>query len=491
MPGSSASLGYPAGAGGTGGFTPVQNLTQASGANPPGGGVDATGPYPGSASEAARGGALYQKLLAEFRANPPQGIPPDGARFGITKGTPEEWARFGVAVAKEESSFDPKTKNLGDAGGSFGVFQYSHQQVPGNNAYDVDASVKAFVRDSNQAAKNPGGFGNYGERGSSIMANRFNVIGIRPQRTIRSLPAANQIANQAGAPATAAVDPSKVSLLKTAQTSEIDLSGMLGPDRLSPQGLARAADGSSLVEQVQGQVAGTRKGGIDPRLDAAFQYAAEQAGLRVRVTSGGQRMQGAPGATGSHRHDQGKAADFDLVDPKTGAVVSRDDPRRLAFIEAASRAGAGGAGYGYMSDALKLHMGITGSGAKVGEGLGAYAGNKAEQEATARGIAQSKTFDVSQLGRKPPNITTLALKRNDDEDATRKIVDSSLVNSMANKVMTGKAAIDIEVGSSKQASAGDSDQGLFNPTRSKSAAQMPNTVSNTKDDKSSASSEEE
>jgi len=89
-------------------------------------------------------------------------------------------------------------------------------------------------------------------------------------------------------------------------------------------------------------------------------------------------------------------------------------------------------------------------------------------------------------------ITTLAVKRNDDDDATRKIVDSSLVNSMASQVMKGKANIDIDVGGAgKQASADDSDKGLFNQTRSKSTPQMPNTPSNTKDDKSAASSEEE
>lgn len=152
------------------------------------------------------------------------------------------------------------------------------------------------------------------------------------------------------------------------------------------------ASGGGLVEQAQQRVAGTRKGAIDPRLQQALDYAANQAGVKVRVTSGGQRMPGAPGATGSHRHDQGKAGDFDIVDPKTGKLLSRDDPRRLKFMEEAAAAGAGGAGAGYMSDPLKVHMGITGKESVVGKGMGAYAGNAAERAAVDRGIARSKNF---------------------------------------------------------------------------------------------------
>jgi len=108
-------------------------------------------------------------------------------------------------------------------------------------------------------------------------------------------------------------------------------------------------------------------------------------------------MAGAPGATGSVRHDQGRAADFDLIDPKTNKVIGRNDPRRLSFIESASRAGAGGAGFGYMTHdtaKLKMHMGLTGSRGIVGQGLGAYAGTKEERAAVSRGIAQSKNFNL-------------------------------------------------------------------------------------------------
>jgi hypothetical protein len=118
------------------------------------------------------GGALYDKLLAEFRANPPKGVPPDGARFGITHGTPEEYARFGASVAHAESGFNPRVKNLSDPGGSFGVLQYSHSQAYGN-AYDVDNSVRAFVRDTNASV---------GGLRHGILGRRFSTIGSHPER---------------------------------------------------------------------------------------------------------------------------------------------------------------------------------------------------------------------------------------------------------------------------------------------------------------------
>lgn len=146
------------------------------------------------------------------------------------------------------------------------------------------------------------------------------------------------------------------------------------------------------VIQAQAREAGTRKGALDARLVAALQYAAEKSGLRVRVTSGGQRMEGARGAKGSHRHDLGLAGDFDLLD-EHGNIVARNDPRRIQFLEEASAAGAGGAGVGYMKDEgrLKIHMGITGSGGPhaVGKGLGQYFkefGTSEENYAIAKGV---------------------------------------------------------------------------------------------------------
>ena len=159
-----------------------------------------------------RGAALYQKLLTEFQKNPPQGLPPDAARFGITKGTPEEWARFGTSVAHAESGFNPKLANTSDTGGSFGAFQYAHGQVPGGNAYDTDASVKAFVRDANASAVNPKGL-----RGG-ILGQRFSTIGKHPDRGAAYLSHASKLGGAGAArapsdddkglpPATPNVDP--------------------------------------------------------------------------------------------------------------------------------------------------------------------------------------------------------------------------------------------------------------------------------------------
>jgi hypothetical protein len=168
-----------------------------------------------SADKSGRGTALYQKLLTEFQKNPPKGVPPDAARFGITKGTPEEWARFGVSIAHAESGFDPKTKNLADPGGSFGVFQYAHNQVPGGNAYDVDASVKAFVRDTNASA---------GGLRKGILGQRFSTIGKNPGRGAAYLSQAGKIAAgdaTSGAPRTgAAAIPSGSMLAATGQAPE-------------------------------------------------------------------------------------------------------------------------------------------------------------------------------------------------------------------------------------------------------------------------------
>lgn len=111
------------------------------------------------------------------------------------------------------------------------------------------------------------------------------------------------------------------------------------------------------VRERQRAVAGTRKGALDPRLKAALDYASAQTGLTVDVTSGGQRMHGARGAVGSHRHDQGRAADFNLRDEK-GRIVHPDDPRAIAFYEHAARAGVTGGGSKYMRDPTKIHLDI-------------------------------------------------------------------------------------------------------------------------------------
>lgn len=137
------------------------------------------------------GESTYRKLLTAFRKSSAIGtVPSDGERFGITTGSAEEWARFGTAVAKAESGFNPRVKNLSDPGGSFGIFQYAHNQVPGGNAYNVDASIKAFVRDAESSAE-------AGTLRGGILGQRFSTIGSHPERIAKHLGEAGEAPSEA------------------------------------------------------------------------------------------------------------------------------------------------------------------------------------------------------------------------------------------------------------------------------------------------------
>jgi len=187
------------------------------------------------------------------------------------------------------------------------------------------------------------------------------------------------IGNRAGIPGgTAGVGPERGRV----QSASIDPNQQTGP--------AAPGEGGGVTE-AQGRVAAVRKGALDPQLREALEYAAEASGVGVRVTSGGQRMEGAPGRVGSLRHNQGKAADFDVIDPKTGKILALDDPRRVKFLEESAAAGAGGTGTQYMDDPRKIHAGITGAAGVVGQGLGAYSGPAHEREAVARGLRRMMT----------------------------------------------------------------------------------------------------
>lgn len=142
-------------------------------------------------------------------------------------------------------------------------------------------------------------------------------------------------------------------------------------------------DTSQRVTEAQQKLAGTRRGALDSRLRAVLDYASEKTGLTAEVFSGGQRMPGAPGATGSYRHDRGMAADFKLYD-KEGRLVPHTDPRAVAFIEHAFSAGAlsGGAAQGYMG-AYSIDLGIV-PGPSGTAGL--YYGSQEQREAARRGL---------------------------------------------------------------------------------------------------------
>jgi len=196
----------------------------------------------------------------------------------------------------------------------------------------------------------------------------------------------------AGAPTTAPPDPSqasKVSILKTRATEPGQAPTLppelTSPTRMAPPSAQTAAGGRGAgnIIEAQNKEAGVRKGAISADLKQAFQYASAQTGLTVRVTSGGQRMAGATGATGSHRHDSGDAADFDLID-KDGNKVPHADPRALEFVYHATRAGVkgGGAADSYMGQ-YKIHLDVVG--AARGGGPGIYTGSRQLKESFARG----------------------------------------------------------------------------------------------------------
>ena len=101
---------------------------------------------------------------------------------------------------------------------------------------------------------------------------------------------------------------------------------------------------------------GTRDQDITARMRSILENAGTNAGVDVRVTSGGQPSNGVEGVsrTGSHRHDDGRAADVQLI--SNGRTLNVNNPADLPviqnFINETKLAGATGfgAGNGYMGD---------------------------------------------------------------------------------------------------------------------------------------------
>ena len=141
---------------------------------------------------------------------------------------------------------------------------------------------------------------------------------------------------------------------------------------------AGAGEYGGTVKELQSKIAGIRRGALAAPVRSALDYASAQTGLTVEVGSGGQRMEGAPGATGSHRHDGGMAADFKLRDSQ-GNLVNINDPRAINFYRAAARAGmaGGGAAHSYMGD-YTTHL-------DPGHRGGVYAGSGEFRTAIAEG----------------------------------------------------------------------------------------------------------
>lgn len=104
----------------------------------------------------------------------------------------------------------------------------------------------------------------------------------------------------------------------------------------------------------------TRDEPISPELMAVLEAAARVAGVDVRIASGGQPSTGS-NRVGSHRHDQGNAADLQIT--KDGRALDFTNPVDRAvfqtFVSAAARNGATGIGAGtdYMGPST-IHVGF-------------------------------------------------------------------------------------------------------------------------------------
>jgi hypothetical protein len=114
----------------------------------------------------------------------------------------------------------------------------------------------------------------------------------------------------------------------------------------------------TLVKQLQ---SGVRNKPLAEELTKQLAYAAKQVGVIAEVVSGGQPESG-PNRVGSHRHDLGRSADLKLRDPKTGLILSMNNPEDRArmeqFVRESVHAGATGvgAGVGYMGPET-MHIG--------------------------------------------------------------------------------------------------------------------------------------
>jgi hypothetical protein len=130
---------------------------------------------------------------------------------------------------------------------------------------------------------------------------------------------------------------------------------------------------AKLVYNNQGKI---RDKKLKPDLEQLLKDAADNSGIdTVSVTSGGQDKIGTPNAkrTGSTRHDDGNAADIQLLD--NGDVLDFDNQRKQfeAFVTAAASLGATGIGAGAQYMGTKtIHVGF---GSKLVWGAGGKAVN--------------------------------------------------------------------------------------------------------------------
>lgn len=159
------------------------------------------------------------------------------------------------------------------------------------------------------------------------------------------------------------------------------------------------------VIERQSDVAETRRGALNPTLKRQINYASNQAGIYSEVFSGGQRMEGAPGAVGSTRHDKGNAADVYLYRMENGKKVylnqKNPEDREIMkkFMRESVRAGATGVGSGpgYMEDERNGRSGI-----HIGGGSDTYWGAGGSQSNAPSWVAEA--WNEGRAGRKAFNL---------------------------------------------------------------------------------------
>ena len=146
---------------------------------------------------------------------------------------------------------------------------------------------------------------------------------------------------------------------------------------------------------------GTRNLSLEPKMENLLRQTAEEIGVDVVITSGGQvpltecrrqsgsdnYLNGKKVRTGSLRHDYGSAAD--LYIQNNGELIRGDTPLFLSFVQAFFRNGGrgGGCSPGYMGPNT-MHLDIVGTdrgGGIVWESTGAF------QAVLNRGIAEQTT----------------------------------------------------------------------------------------------------
>ena len=160
----------------------------------------------------------------------------------------------------------------------------------------------------------------------------------------------------------------------TPLTRSIDASGNLIPPAAAAGFNSDSVANPEIkrVLQLQEETANVRKGALDPdfanTMELTAQKLAETTNRNIvfEVTSGGQRMEGAWGAVGTHEHDNGLAGDFNMVEILPDGTKHIFDPRNSADAliinkgaEIFAANGGRSAGAEYMDDPTKLHFGVS------------------------------------------------------------------------------------------------------------------------------------